>query len=132
MIAIDTNILVRFLVKDDAKQADKVYNLFKDTEKQHEELYIPILVILEVIWVLESVYEIKRSDLLDTLSQLTLMPILCFENLSAIQSFILNAKNSNFDLSDLLIGYSTKLKSCEKVMTFDKKASKHQFFELLQ
>jgi len=132
MIAIDTNILIRFLVRDDTKQTDKVYKLFKNAEKQHEELYIPILVMLEVIWVLESVYEINRTDLLNALSKLILMPILCFENLSAIQSFILDAKDSSFDLPDLLIAHSAKLKSCEKVITFDKKASKHQLFELLQ
>jgi len=132
MIAIDTNILIRFLVRDDTKQTEKVYKLFKNAEKQHEELYIPILVMLEVIWVLESVYEINRTDLLNALSKLILMPILCFENLSAIQSFILDAKDSSFDLSDLLIGYSAKLKSCEKIITFDKKVSKHQLFELLQ
>ena len=131
MIATDTNILVRFLVNDDIKQAEKVYRLFKTIEQEQKQLFVPVLVMLEVIWVLESVYEINRSDLLDTLSQLTLMPILCFENLIAIQNFILDAKQTNFDLSDLLIAHSTKLKKCEKVLTFDKKASKHQFFELL-
>jgi predicted nucleic-acid-binding protein len=131
MIAIDTNILVRFLVGDDTKQSEKVYKLFKDTEVNNNELYVPILVMLELIWVLDSVYEIKRSDLLDALSQITLMPILCFENLSALQSFILDAQHTNFDLSDLLIAHSAKQEICEKVLTFDKKASKHQFFELL-
>jgi len=66
-----------------------------------------LLVILELIWVLESAYKIDRDDLLDSLDQLILMPIFEFEHLSAIQNFILDAKTSNLDLSDLLIAHSS-------------------------
>ncbi|MDM8564637.1 hypothetical protein QUF74_03195 [Candidatus Halobeggiatoa sp. HSG11] len=58
------------------------------------------------------------------------MPILKFENLKAIQEFIPIVKENNYDLSDLLIAYSAKSKGCKKVITFDKKASKFNLFEL--
>jgi len=35
MIAVDTNILVRFLVGDDERQAKKIYNVFKRTENEN-------------------------------------------------------------------------------------------------
>ena len=130
MIGIDTNILVRFLVGDDSKQANKVYKLFKNAEEEKTEFYVPILVFLELIWVLESVYEIERSELLDSLSQLILMPIFIFENLSAIQKFIPDAQESEYDLSDLLIAHSAKSQHCDLVLTFDQKASKHALFKL--
>lgn len=132
MIAIDTNILVRFLVGDDEKQSKKVYKIFKDTETKKSQVYIPLLVILEVIWVLESAYKIDREDIVDSLDQIILMPIFEFENLSVIQNFIPEAKISNFDLSDLLIAYSSDQAGCEMVITFDKKASRHRLFELLK
>ena len=131
MIGVDTNILVRFLVGDDVKQANKVYALFKKVEDEKNELFVPSLVILELIWVLESAYEFDRFDILDSINQLTLMPIFRFENLAIIQNFIFEAEQSTFDLSDLLIAHSANENGCEIVLTFDKKASKYKFFELI-
>ena len=131
MVGVDTNIIVRFLVGDDEKQANKVYKLFKSIENDKDELFVPTLVILELIWVLESVYEIVRSDILDSVSQLILMPIFKFENLTVIQNFITEAQQSKFDLSDLLIAHSANINGCEVILTFDKKASKYKYFDLL-
>ena len=130
MKAIDTNILVRFLTGDDEKQAKKVYSIFKQAESNKAKLFVPLIVVIELIWVLESAYRISRLEILDSIYELSLMPILKFENLKAIQEFIPIAKENNYDLSDLLIAYSAKSKGCEKVITFDKKASKFDLFEL--
>ncbi len=131
MVGVDTKILVRFLVGDDEKQANKVYKLFKSIEDDKDELFVPTLVILELIWVLESVYEIVRFDILDSVSQLILMPIFKFENLTVIQNFIFEAQQSKFDLSDLLIAHSANINGCEVILTFDKKVSKYKYFDLL-
>ena len=66
MKALDTNVLVRFLVKDDAEQAQLVYTLFKQAENQKQQLFVPILVVLETIWVLQAVYlatHVRRDSL---------------------------------------------------------------------
>ena len=131
MKGIDTNILVRFLVGDDAKQANKVYRLFKRIEEDKDDLFVPTLVILELIWVLESFYKIARADILDSIAQLILMPIFQFENLTIVQNFISEAQQSKFDLSYLLISHSANIKGCEAVLTFDKKAAKYKIFELI-
>ncbi|OJA03572.1 PIN domain-containing protein, partial [Bathymodiolus thermophilus thioautotrophic gill symbiont] len=68
MIGIDTNILVRFFIGDDIAQAHKVYEIFKQAEVERAELYVPILVIIELIWVFESVYKFERTEILQTLS----------------------------------------------------------------
>ncbi len=129
MKGIDTNILVRFLVGDDAVQAEKVYKIFKKAETVKDELFVPLLVVLELIWVLESVYEIPRTEILDSICELLLMPILQFEHQSTVHQFIQNAQGNRYDLSDLLIVYSAKEQGCDSVITFDKKASKHKLFE---
>lgn len=132
MKGIDTNILVRFLVADDEFQAEKVYDIFKEAESNKNELFVPILVILELIWVLESAYEISREEIVDSISELLLMPILKFENQSVVQQFIHTAQGNRYDLSDLLIARSAAEQGCEAVITFDKKASKYTLFELIQ
>ena len=131
MKGIDTNILVRFLVGDDELQAKKVYTIFKNSEANQSELFVPLLVILELVWVLGSVYKIKRNDIIDSISDLLLMPILKFEQQSALQQFIYAAPKSSLDLSDLIIAHSAKEQGCKTVMTFDRKAAKYNLFELV-
>ncbi len=130
MTGIDTNILARFLVGDDEQQAKQVYNIFKKAESNKKELFVPLLVILELIWVLESAYEVSREDILDSVSDLLLMPILKFEHQSALQLFTQAAPGNTYDLADLLIAYCAKEQGCETVLTFDKKAAKFNLFEL--
>lgn len=57
---IDTNLLLRYFLKDDPKKADAVEKLFRQKEGQ---LAIPDMVIAEMVWVLLSVYAQKRSQI---------------------------------------------------------------------
>ncbi len=131
MNAVDTNILVRFLVGDDKKQAQIVYKLFKNAETKNEELFVPLVVVLELIWVLESAYSIKRDEIINAIADLLTMPILSFEHGEALQRFIIAAPKSNYDLSNLLIAHSAKNSGCKASYTFDKKAAKYELFELI-
>ena len=132
MRGIDTNILIRFLIADDESQAEKVYKIFKKAESEKDELFVPLLVILELIWVLESVYEISRDEILNAINDLMLMPILNFEQQSILRKFTHAAQGNKHDLSDLLIAHSAISQGCETVITFDKKASKSDLFELVK
>jgi len=131
MKALDTNVLVRFLVADDEKQARIVRNLFKQAETNQQILFVPLLVTLEMVWVLESVYDIPRDNILDTFQKLLLMPILSFEGQVALQNAIQSAKNGSEDLPDLLIAHTAVQSGCSSVLTFDKKASDFKLFQLL-
>lgn len=132
MKAIDTNILIRFITKDDDNQATLVYQLFKKTEQAEEKLFVPLLVVLEVIWVLESAYSISNKEIIAVFADLLLMPILLFESEVVVQNFIDSAKNTKFDLSDLLIANSAHSFDCDSMLTFDKKAAKFKYFKLLK
>jgi predicted nucleic-acid-binding protein len=132
MKAVDTNILVRFLIGDEEQQAEKVYTILKNAESERKALFVPLLVVLEMIWVLESVYEVSRTQILDAIKDILLMPIFKFDQHSALQQFVHVAPGNQYELSDLLIACSAKENGCEAVMTFDKKASKFSLFELVE
>jgi len=85
MKALNTNIRIRFLTGDDALQAKRAYRLFKNAESGKTELFVPLLVVLERIWVLESVYEVSRAKILDAISDLILMPVLKFEHQATLR-----------------------------------------------
>ena len=131
MFAIDTNILIRFLVKDDIKQAELVYQQFIQAEKEKQAFFVPLLVVLELIWVLQSAYKISDQDIVSTLSDLLQMPVLKFEAPAILHQFINSANKTNFDLSDVLIAHAALFSECQKVLTFDEKASKFKHFKLL-
>jgi predicted nucleic-acid-binding protein len=130
MRGVDTNILVRFLVRDDEQQAGIVYKIFKTAETEKKDLFVPLLVVLELIWVLESAYAVSRTDILDSIGDLLAMPIFKFEHQSALQQFTSSAPGNNYELSDLLIAHSAKINGCETTLTLDKKASRFVLFEL--
>lgn len=132
MIALDTNILVRFLVRDDERQARLVYLRFKEAESRREYLFVPLLVVLETLWVLESAYDLTRMEIIESFESLLQMPILEFESDVVIRNSLENGKEVGVDLSDLLIAHSSQTKGCDHVLTLDKKASRLPTFLLLK
>lgn len=130
MISIDTNILIRFLVKDDEHQAERVYQLFLQCEKDKAQIHISSLVILEAIWVLGSAYNFSRAEIVEALKNLLLVPIFKFQSHEAIQNALIDSGHASFDLSDLLIMHCSKQAGCTQFLTFDKKASQHSFARL--
>jgi predicted nucleic-acid-binding protein len=130
-MALDTNVLVRFLVRDEEKQARAVYARFKQAEAARETLFVPLLVVLETLWVLESAYERGRDDILDALEELKNMPILAFEKEPVLQQLLTEGRKSQVELPDLLIALAAKSSGCAGVLTFDRKASRYPLFRLM-
>lgn len=128
---MDTNILVRFFAQDDDEQFLKVTQLFANLENNNAKAFIPILVLLEVNWVLSHLYKIKRHEIIDNLLLLCDTEFLVIENSNQVKNTLSLAKTNTFDLSDLLIACRCQSANHLPVMTFDKKASKHLGFELL-
>lgn len=60
---LDTNALVRFLVRDNEKQYKQVVNWFKEAENRKRKIMIKPLVIAETCFVLESFYKQKIEDI---------------------------------------------------------------------
>lgn len=132
MIALDTNVLVRFLVRDDPKQGEVVRKRLQQAEGQKERLMIPIPVVLELIWVLESAYEKTRSEILDAIRDMRLMQIFEFETPAAIEGLLKDGPGHKADLSDILIARCAQISGADSGLTFDKKAARLPFFNLLK
>jgi predicted nucleic-acid-binding protein len=63
LIALDTIALLRLLVEDDEIQALTVKNTIEAVEKKGQQIIILTEVLIETVWVLESVYECTREDI---------------------------------------------------------------------
>jgi predicted nucleic-acid-binding protein len=132
MIAVDTNVVVRFLVRDDERQAQAVYARLKRAESDGESLFVPLLVLLETIWVLGSAYDKSRADVLDAIEDMRRMPVFQFEDDEAVAGLLSDGRGCKADLADILIAHSAQSSGCEAGITFDKGAAKLPFFRMLQ
>jgi len=130
MKALDTNVIIRFLVNDDKEQGQKARELLEAHEKNGSGLFLSIPVLLETLYVLDSVYGYSREDIVRAIEMLTSMSVLVFERIDAV-NLMLNSKNT-FELEDMLIGAVALDAECSTTLTFDKKASKSEFFELVK
>ena len=130
MIAVDSNVIVRFLVRDDEKQSAVVYKHLKRAEAARERFFIPLAVLLETIWVLQSVYDKSRAQILDAIQDLRQMPVFEFERDEVVERVVSDGRTGKADLSDLLIAHSARASGCESGITFDKRAAKLPFFNL--
>ncbi len=115
MIAVDTNIIIRFLTQDDAKQYKKAYSILNT-----HEVFIPDTVILETEWVLRYAYEFSSKDICNALVQLFGLANIHLSN-PTFMSQAINWHRQGMDFSDAL--HLTQCQQLDKLYTFDKKFS---------
>ena len=131
MKALDTNVIIRFLVRDDEDQAQAVRTLFIEAEKKKETFFVPVSVTLEVIWVLSSAYGYSKDEIVTALGGLLVLPAIILEEYDRIARLCRFASRHNNGLADILIGLSALDNGCSTTLTFDKKAARSDFFTLI-
>jgi predicted nucleic-acid-binding protein len=120
MIALDTNVLVRFLVEDDRKQAVRARSLFKKAAASETPLYVCDIVFCEVVWVLDSAYGFEREEIAAVLSGLLQTRNLRFRSADQIGLALEAYRTGPGDFADYLIREQAHEAGCELVVTFDR------------
>jgi predicted nucleic-acid-binding protein len=124
MIGIDTNVLVRYLVRDDQSQYDRARRLIQREVESGEPVLVSLLVMLEMEWVLRSRYALAKADIVATFSSLLETAELAFEDESSLEMAIYSWKDSVAEFADCLIGARNRRLGCRATATFDRKALK--------
>ena len=126
MIAADTNILARFLIKDVQEHFEKVNELLNEGE----EIYINAVVLSELSWLLVNVYGYSKLEFITTLDALLDTEGFVFFEQSVIRKALADYLNFSADFADCLINQINRAKKLETI-TFDKKAAKLEGMKLL-
>ena len=124
MLGIDTNVLVRFLVRDDHAQFEKARKLIKREVAVGRRVFVNQLVLLETEWVLRSRYGVPKNKIIEAISRLLDATDVQFEDESAVEEAIFIWKDTAADFADCLIGAQNRRLGCRATATFDVKASK--------
>jgi predicted nucleic-acid-binding protein len=124
MIGIDTNVLVRYLVRDDAAQFERARRRIRREVESGEPVLISHVVVLETEWVLRSRYDLSKADILGTFSSLLDAADLNFEDEPTLEESLYAWKESTADFADCLISARHRKLGCTATATFDAKALK--------
>lgn len=121
MIALDTNVLVRYLVDDEPiEQCERAAALVDEAVDAGRELFISNVVVCECVWVLESAYGVERSRVADILSRLLETRQVRFRDRRLVQKAVEAYETSAGDLADYLIQKVAVDEGADAVATFDR------------
>lgn len=113
MIAIDTNIVVRYLTGDHREQSARARALIDEYA-----VFVPITVVLEVEWVLRSAYGFRSAEVVRALRAFGGLPTVTIDQAGIVVEALDHA-DKGMDFADALhLGGSAH---CEKLMTLDRR-----------
>ena len=120
MRGLDTNLLMRYLVADDAKQLATVEELLDDSQRDREPLFLSAIVLCEVVWVLSAYYNQPKTQIVRTLEEILSMAHFRIEYDAVARHSLDLFRNGKGDFSDYLIAGICRQNGCRDFVTFDR------------
>ena len=131
MIALDTKVLVRFLVRDDEKQASAANELLSSLTVDRPG-FVCREVVVELVWVLERAYGFPRDQIADVLEHLVSTEVLVIEAAEEVAQAAFRYRAVSAGFSDLMILAAAERAQALPMYTFDQKAARQEGVVLLQ
>ena len=124
MPALDTNVLVRYIVRDDPKQLSAARRLIHKYVSEQATLFAPVTVTLELEWVLRSSFGYSKADAIRVLSDLFSAAELSFESEQALEVALELYRSGPADFADCLHIALAAQAGELPLYTFDKAAAR--------
>jgi predicted nucleic-acid-binding protein len=120
---LDTNILLRYFVKDDPNQTPIAVRIMHGLSRE-EPGWVSLIVLVELYWVLSRTYRIQRSGMTSILESLLASRDIVVEQDDLARRACSLYSRGNADLADCLISASARASGCSRTVTFDRKAAR--------
>jgi predicted nucleic-acid-binding protein len=121
MIGLDTNVVVRYLTHDDPAQTAAAVRVI-DSLSLESPGFIALIVIVELVWVLEGSYRLKKNEIEQVLETLLRSKELVIERAEIVWQALRRFSASRADFADCLIERSAHAAECQYTVTFDRNA----------
>jgi predicted nucleic-acid-binding protein len=128
VIALDTNVLVRYLVEDDAKQTAAAAALIDRVIADDDTLLVSDVVVCETVWVMSVSYGVSRKEIAGVLRNLLRARHLSFTAADQLIRALEAYEAGKGDFADYLIREHARAAGCEDVATFDRVLLKERGF----
>lgn len=127
MTGLDTNVLLRYLLRDDPAQAARA-----DRELERDErFHIDGIVLCELVWVLEAGYGLSRGAIAAALERVLSTAQFEIDGKDLALGALDDFKRSTADFSDCLIGRRNRAAGAAHTVTFDRSLRVLPAFRLL-
>lgn len=118
---IDTNILIRILVKDDDIKRKACEKLLEKAKRKEVILYILPVAIIEIVWVLEKYYKLDKKVIRELVEAILNTPELKCEMEGVFKEAIKSYEEKNIKFADAVMGYWGIERGFSIVYTYDEK-----------
>lgn len=132
MIGLDTNILLRLVLRDDPVQTELAIGLVDSLSKENPG-YVNCITLLEFTWYLRRRLKLERRLVADTVFSLLQAEDLVFEDEELIGAALMRMSDISVEFADTIIALRNKRDGCSTTRTFDMAAARQlPEMELLQ
>ena len=130
MIALDTNVLVRFLTRDEPAQAAAADRVIAGLSAD-EPGFVGREVMLELVWVLERAYRLPRAEVIAAVEGLLSAREMEVEATADILAALIRYGSTGPGFADLMIAVAARRAGATKLVTFDRSAARIEGVELV-
>lgn len=123
MIGLDTNVLVRYVMQDDPRQSPRATRLVESLSAD-EPGYVPLVALVELVWVLSGSYGLSRGQVVTVLDTLLRSKELVLDRADLVGQALSRYASGGADFADALIERIAAGAGCSVTMTFDTGAVK--------
>ena len=120
MIALDTNVLVRYVVRDDPEQTRVATKLIETVLERGESVLITRVVLCELVWVLSRRYRLPKKKIVQVLDWLRRSSQSVLEGRDGIKAAVDSFESGSGDFADYLIAEAASEQGCVAIATFDR------------
>ena len=123
-VFFDTNFLLRYYLDDIPDQAKKAKNMIEAAINGDFELVTDLVVICEMVWVMDSFYEMDKKSIVDTINNLYQTPGISVLSGDILPTALTAFVEKNIDFTDAVIGVTAISNNIQYIASFDKKHMK--------
>jgi predicted nucleic-acid-binding protein len=131
MIGLDTNVILRYLLQDDPKQTPLANQILDQVLSEHNPGFITLVTVLELVWVLRSLLKQTPTEIATHIEHLLAADSLEVQNEQQVFEAVFALKRGTGEFEDALIGALNAWASCPYTLTFDKRALRMPYFQLI-
>ena len=119
MIGIDTNVIVRYIVQDDPKQAKAATKLIEQSCSPDNPGFINHIVMCEIVWVLKRNYKLDKASICQVIEQIIRTDRIVIEDIQLVWKALETFKETKADFADCLLGQRNLQAGCGYTATLD-------------
>ena len=131
MIALDTNVLARYLVRDEPRQTAAATRLLERECTADAPGVVTLIVLCELVWVLDRGYGYGRALISGVVRELLGTEELRVENAELAWQALERYADGKADFADYLLGLLGRAQGAETTVTLDRRAASSELFRLL-